>query len=122
MMIDVIQYSRQVEKTRNDIKEYETTIYDVISNIKNLTFYWNDGYTKSFFKKIDKLAIFTNDFANCLYNFLTLMTFLSTKYNLINKKANALFNLSNSIIKIDDYIVTETDDEVVASKKEKYTI
>ena len=54
MFINLNKLNQNILLISSSIKEYETTIYDVLSDIKNTFYYWNDGYTEHFFRNIDK--------------------------------------------------------------------
>lgn len=118
MMINIIKYSKQVEIIKKNIKDFEYAIFQTVSTAKNVSYYWNDGYTQSFFSEIDKENQYTNELINVLYHVLSLMTLLSTTYSDINIQKQYLLDISGGIIDSDDFIIKDDDEETIDKKNQ----
>ena len=117
MIIKLNEFNGQIEDIKRNIKDYEMHIYETISTAKNMSYYWKDGYTSVFFKKVDDMLQTTNDLVNSLYRSLSSLQSISSFYHSINAKRSYLLGHGGSTINSSYYIVQSDDDEDVASKK-----
>lgn len=117
MMININKFDNQVEKIKNDAKNYEINVYQTLSVIKNMTQYWNDGYTKAFFRKVDQMLSGTNETTDFIYNIISYLKIISSDYNTTNYRRGRIFGYSDSTINLDHFIIYNGDDEEIANKK-----
>ena len=117
MMININKFDNQVEKIKNDAKNYEINVYQTLSVIKNMTQYWNDGYTKAFFRKVDQMLSGTNETTDFIYNIISYLKIISSDYNITNYRRGRIFGYSDSTINSDHFIIYNGDDEETANKK-----
>lgn len=119
MVINNYKFNEQVETIKKNIRDYEFIVFNTVSIAKNLSYYWNDGYTKSFFSEIDKEIEYTNDLIYTLYRLCSSLTLVSAMYNDIGEKEKNLLGFSSNIIDLNNFIVQEDiDNEDVISKKQ----
>ena len=119
MVINIDGFNSQISDIKNSIKDYEINIYESLSIAKNISYYWKDGYTPAFFKKIDDILQNTNELVNSLYRFSTVLQSISSQYNAINNERGYLLGHGGSTINSNYYIVQSGDDENVASCKRR---
>lgn len=117
MTIDIYKFNEQVEIIKSNLQDYEFVVYDTVSAAKNVSFYWNDGYTQSFFTEIDKEIQFTNDLVNALYCLCFSLMSISMLYTDINQKKKSLLGSSDNIINLNYFTVSSDDEEEIASRK-----
>lgn len=117
MTISVYRFDEQLDAIKNNLRNYEFIIFDTVSTAKNVSFYWNDGYTNSFFSEIDKEIHFTNDLINTLYHLCSSLTSISMLYNDINQKKRNLLGLAGSVVDLNHFVVSVNDEEEIAARK-----
>lgn len=115
MVINVNKLGKLTGSVRSDIKNYETYIYDLLSTLKNMKFYWYDGYTTSFFKQVDDMGHDINDLINALYSMLDSLNVISSNYSSINHSKGNIG--SWGIVRTSDFYIREDDDEEMIDRK-----
>ena len=115
MVININGLNRINGSIINDIKDFESYIYDLLSTVKNMSFYWHDGYTASFFKKIDGQQADINDLINSLYKLSNSLRVISTYYNSINYSKGNIG--SWGWVNTEDFYARDGDDEDMINRK-----
>lgn len=115
MIVNVNKLNGICNEINGSIGNYEAYIYDTLSSVKNLSFYWNDGYTKSFFNAIDKTQQSINDVVDFLHSLSNVLRTVVSNYSSINysKGDIGLYGWVNS----SDFIINECDEDDIKSKK-----
>lgn len=117
MIINVKNFTNQIGTIKNELKNYEFKIYEASSIISNMHFYWSDGYTNSFFKRINKFTQDINDLTDYLHHIVSCLDVISIRYNSINNRIDDLFGNADAIIDSNNYIVYEDDKPEIAERK-----
>ena len=117
MKINVKEFENQTNSIENSIKNYEHCLYQIMGCINSLHLYWNDGYTKAFFLKMNKFSQNVSDFTELLYKLTRSFKSVVSYYNGVNNKRKAYFGYSTSLINSNSFINIESDDEEVKNKK-----
>jgi len=115
MLVDINKLSKLNNLLHDDLMNFENYIYDLLSIVKNMSFYWHDGYTVSFFGKINNVQNDVADLINSLYSLLNCLMSVYSHYNNINELKGdiGLWGIVNS----DNFSINEMDDENMAIKK-----
>lgn len=116
-MINVNKFSEQFLNIKTNFKEYEFKIFQTLSIAKNLSFYWNDGYTKAFFSEINKEIHSANDLIDSIYRLCSLFSFVQVVYNDVHSKQAEFLGIYSSVINPNDFIIQNKDDSEMATKK-----
>lgn len=116
-MININKFNDQFSGVKMHFQDYELKVFETLSIAKNLSFYWNDGYTKSFLSEINKEIQFTNDLINSIYDLCSLFAYAIMLYNDINSKQGELLGIYSNIVNTNDFIVQSNDDNETATKK-----
>ena len=119
MVININKFDKQVENIKNDMKNYESNIYEALTVINNMSHYWNDNYTKSFFKKINQLNQNVNELIDCMHSFIVYLKTISSDYHYVNSKKRNLFGQISPIIDSGAYVINSSDDEDTSNKKKE---
>lgn len=117
MEIRIKKFDEQLHLIKNELKNYEYNVYEAISIINNMHFYWNDGYTKSFFSKINKTTQDLNNVIDYLHHVVSSLETISTRYNSINSRIDNYFGCYETVINSAYYIIDESDNEEIANRK-----
>lgn len=115
MVININGLNRLNDSINSDIKDFESYIYDLLSTVKNMSFYWHDGFTASFFRKIDRQQADINDLINSLYKLSNSLRVISTYYNGINYSKGNIG--SWGWVNTEDFYAREGDDEDMINRK-----
>ena len=115
MEINVNNLNKLNDLLNRDIKDFESYIYDLLSVFKNMSFYWHDGYTTSFFNRIDDMQEDVNDLFNSLYSLLNSLRVAYSYYNSINYSKDDIGVFG--VVKEDDFYDKSYDDEAMLEKK-----
>ena len=117
MFINLNKLNQNILLISSSIKEYETTIYDVLSDIKNTFYYWNDGYTEHFFRNIDKEIQDVDAIMDCLDKTIRFLNNLKSIYYNVYKQQKEIINSSNMVVNSNYFYIRESDEDVVKEKK-----
>lgn len=115
MEINVNGLNKLNDSINRDIKDFESYVYDLLSTVKNMSFYWHDGYTTSFFNQINGLQEDVNELVNSLYSILNLLRAIYSYYNNINYIKGDIGRFG--IVDDDDFYEKPYDDEITLKKK-----
>ncbi len=115
MVININGLNRLNDSINQDIRDFESYIYDLLSTVKNMSFYWHDGYTTSFFNRIDRSQADINDLVDSLYKLSNSMRVAVTYYNSINYSKGEIG--AWGWVNTDDFYVRQDDDDEMKNRK-----
>lgn len=107
MYINVNRLSNIVGSANNSINNYENVIYDTISTLKNMKYSWNDGYTNSFFRNVDRQINYVGYIIDEMNEILRIIRYISNSYSNL---ARYIPNY-NGVINSDNFNIGNTDSE-----------
>ena len=118
MRINLKIVSSVIDEINNNLSNYEIASSEMLSTIKNMNYYWQDGYTLSFFKKVEEETQDTYDLIESIYNLLKDLKFLLLTYQSLSNRIISKFpNLDSQIINSNDFIITGLENEEEAENK-----
>ena len=120
MMINISNLNSKIDELQKNIDDYETKIYDTLSSVKNMSFYWSSGYTTSFFNKINDEYQNINELIDNLHKVLELMISLSNFYTSLSEDISSKLGLSNKIVNTNDLRINSNDDERTIELKRSF--
>ena len=107
MILNINRLSNQIDLVNESIKNYEMTIYDTLSIVKNMSYSWQDGWTESYFKNIDIQIDDVNNLIDILNNVLTVLRNIYSNYRLVASMIRGF----NGVINTNDFYIYASDDE-----------
>lgn len=119
MYINLRKLNVVIDNTKKSKKEYENSIYTVISTIKNTRNYWYDAKTNSFFKKINNEVEDINDTIDILKRLIELYESIYSYYHSLNVAQAKLSGTTNGIIDTNIFSKGKEDEESILSLKSK---
>ena len=105
MYINVNRLTHRIEAITNSYKYYETILFDTLSCIKNMKYFWKDGYTNSFFKNIDKQLNNVNNLTDEIIGILDIIKSVANNY----ARLGISINDYTGIISSDNYTYNGLD-------------
>ena len=121
MIISIDKFRSQTDKTIHDAKELELTMYDIFSTVKNMSVYWNDSYTQSFFQVINKEVKIVDELFNSFDKFLDVMKTITSRYTSLRDGAISQIGYTD-IINSFNYVPNEADESTIAKLKSSITL
>lgn len=106
MLVNVNRIYNVVGVANNNINNYENMIYDTISTLKNMKYSWNDGYTNSFFRNVDKQVNYIGSIIDEMKDILKIIRYISNSYSNLSRyipNYNGIINSDNYNIHVEDY-------------------
>lgn len=119
MFINLNKLNQNIIMIQNDFKYYEASIYDLLSEIKNTFYFWNDGYTQHFFRNVDKGIQDVDTIVDSLDGIIEFLNNLKSVYFMVYNKQKEVVDKNNMVVNSDNFNILETDSDEIKEKKKE---